>query len=117
MELEEAIEICKRRTNILKLKYAITNEDLEAIETVLQALENKNKEIDKLNKIGFKYSKKCGQLDCRYNKLQESSIPKKVIEDTIKELEREEKDCKTSILKMQYLCKINILQEILKEGK
>ncbi len=40
MELEKAKRICKHRINHLKCKYAIINEDLQAIETILQALEN-----------------------------------------------------------------------------
>lgn len=39
-ELEEAIKILKRRNKILKLKYAITNEDLNAIEIILNYIDN-----------------------------------------------------------------------------
>ena len=46
-EIEKANRICKRRINELKLNYAITNEDLKAIETLLQyidQLEQENKQ-------------------------------------------------------------------------
>lgn len=39
---KRAIERCYRRINELKLNFAITNEDLKAIETVLNLLEKKD---------------------------------------------------------------------------
>ncbi len=47
-ELEETIKILKRRNKILKLDYAITNEDLKAIQTVLKYIDNSiSKEVIK----------------------------------------------------------------------
>lgn len=46
MDEKEAIKRLNRRINQLKLNFAITNEDLEAIETVLNLLENKDKQIE-----------------------------------------------------------------------
>lgn len=42
MDEKEAIKILNRRINQLRLKFAITNEDLEAIETALNLLEKKD---------------------------------------------------------------------------
>lgn len=49
MDEKEAIKILNRRINQLRLKFAITNEDLEAIETVLNLLEKKDQQIDLLS--------------------------------------------------------------------
>lgn len=46
MDEKEARKRLSRRINQLKLNFAITNEDLEAIETVLNLLEKKDKIID-----------------------------------------------------------------------
>lgn len=55
---KKAIKRCYRRINELKLNFAITNEDLNAIETVLNILEKKDKIIDLManNLIGVVFS-------------------------------------------------------------
>lgn len=50
MNEKEAIKRLNRRINQLKLNFAITNEDLKAIETVLNLLEKKDKIIDLIAK-------------------------------------------------------------------
>ena len=47
---KKAIKRCYRRINELKLNFAITNEDLNAIETLLNILEKKDKIIDLMAK-------------------------------------------------------------------
>ena len=49
MDKKEAIKRLNRRINQLKLNFAITNEDLKAIETVLNLLEKKEQQIDLLS--------------------------------------------------------------------
>lgn len=51
MNDKEAIERCYRRINELKLNFAITNEDLKAIETILNLIEKQKAEIERLNSI------------------------------------------------------------------
>ena len=50
MNDKEAIKRCYRRINELKLNFAITNEDLNAIETILNLIEKQKAEIEKKDK-------------------------------------------------------------------
>lgn len=47
---KKAIKRCYRRINELKLNFAITNEDLNAIEIILNLIENQKAEIEKKDK-------------------------------------------------------------------
>lgn len=48
---KKAIKRCYRRINELKLNFAITNEDLNTIETILNLIENQKAEIEKKDKM------------------------------------------------------------------
>ena len=54
MSEEKIIEILNRRTKQLKLIFAITNEDLEAIESAVSLLEEKNRIIKDQSKTNKK---------------------------------------------------------------
>lgn len=61
MKLEEAINQLKRRSKVLKLEYAITNEDIKAIEIALNYIDNSiSKEVieDKIKEIDQEFDKK-----------------------------------------------------------
>lgn len=67
----KAIKRCYRRINELKLNFAITNEDLNAIETVLNLIENqkaeiedKDREIIRLGRKANEYKKAINCKDC-----------------------------------------------------
>lgn len=89
MELEEAIKKLKLRTKELKLNYALTNPDLEAIETVLQELDRLQKENTMLentknncphfNTSGISCDKKFCNLD--------DYISKNEIKDCLEDIE------------------------------
>ena len=140
MELEESINILRNKIyslneniKIYDKGYDLSNKDRfikekEAIETVLQALKNRDKDIKiyeknlddtmKILEDKNKIKEHCKILIKEKQKLTSDlldSIPKKKIKDKIEKLEILEKNCNTSVLKMQYLCKINILQELLEE--
>ena len=106
MKLEEAIKELK---NIWKETSFENSQRRIAIETVLQALKDKDKEIEKSNKIGFEEGRRSLKLEARYNNLKEDSIPKKKIEDKKKQI-----DYRTANGEERYYQKA-ILQELLEE--
>lgn len=70
---KKAIKRCYRRINELKLNFAITNEDLNAIKTVLNLIEKqkaeieeKDREIIRCSRAANEYKKavKCKECDC-----------------------------------------------------
>lgn len=112
IKLEKAKKICERRINELKLNYVITNEDLYAIETILQ-------ELEKFMKKDNYYE----DIQEAYNNLIKNSIPKDTIEDKIEKLIKQA-DYRTNnnpngrihFLKEKCDYQIEILEELL-EGK
>ena len=88
MELEEAIKRCKhivqifndkRKCELPPHKFIINSEDSDCIETVLQELKNKEKEIIELKTVNEMQEYRINEID----------IPKKKIEDKIEELNEE----------------------------
>ena len=85
-EQEKAIYRLNRRINQLKLNFAITNEDLDAIETVLSIIEEQDKEIKELKQS------KIRQLE-RYKRYKENidNQHEKIYEDLVEETEFKDK--------------------------
>ena len=107
MELEEAKKICQDFIDENKNRRIILH---TAIETIVQALENKDIEIHKLKQSNAE----------KTFRINEQYIPKKKIEDKIKEL----KKCKMDIVqspvhnvneKMKILDRNMIKREVLQE--
>ncbi len=96
MELEEAIKRCKhivqifndkRKCELPPHKFIINSEDSDCIETVLQELKNKEKEIKELKTVN----------EMQEYRINEMDILKKKLEDKIKLLEQlKERNIKNS---------------------
>ncbi len=93
-EIEKANRICKRRINELKLNYAITNEDLKAIEILLQYQNQLEKENNKQNKMIDEMASYISNLDvdediCKKVKIShcadETSVPASYCIECIKQ--------------------------------
>ena len=63
MELEGAIKRCNRRINVLKLNYAITNEDLQAMKIILKALKDREKDNENWEKVYDEDEEKIRELN------------------------------------------------------
>ena len=87
-EIEKAKEklkkFCDYEDNLV-LMDNVLYEYQEAIETVLQTLNNHTNSINKLQKEVYKENKKCSLLAIENNDLKENSILKKKIKDKIEE--------------------------------
>ena len=141
MELEEAIKRCKhivqnfndmRKCELPPHKFIINSEDSDYIKTVLQALEKiteerdiYKEEHDKITKVlNFKEGSLNPSAELVIESLKkalQNSIPKKKIEDKIKELKQNQGLEKEGIFNRENVeCieengKINILQELLED--
>lgn len=115
MTEEQTIKILKRRTEELRLSYAITNEDLEAIEIVLSMLKEKDKELEK-NKVKFIFelsSKDKQEMDNKIKdalkKVEKSYIT--VIVEKINKYKQQLKNNTKRVVQLQVLEQNGSLQQ------
>ena len=114
MELEDAKKFIRR--NFLRDSYCITDINTEqAIRTILQELENKEKEISNLRWKNEMFVKSIKS----HMEVLQNSIPKKKIEDKMRKLEHlieEVKDIRgLGFDCIEYKGAIKILQELLED--
>ena len=117
MELEEAIEdlkkFCEYDDNLF-LQDEKLYEYQDAIETVLQTLNNHINRINKLQKESNEENKRCSLLAIENNDLKENSIPKKRIKNEIEILKAQ---CGGNPFHIQQTlnAEIRLLQELLED--
>ena len=112
MSEEEIIYNCKKRIEKLKLDYAITNYDLQAIQGLLDLYEKEKQEKEKFKKALEKRITYCNELEKNlFENCSKYVISKDKIRDLIKELEKQDKEIRFS---KNYLI-IPVLKELLEE--
>ena len=116
MELEKAIEKCNKIITTKFINdYSIDSEDKKAIEIILRELEYKDEQIDKL------YNENIELENYKSEYEKGNLIPKKKIENKIKELKQNQELEKEGVFNRENVecieenVKIKILQELLED--